>query len=130
MSLVVSCSPTTSTEPSRVHEPVGELLHRSTEVGVARDRRPGILPDTSERADALNRSRWRAAEQPESGSHESIDDHWLPRPRTGIGFPLSSTCTVFTGPTPVSRMIAGSFSPVRAPSQCTVLATSVENVPA
>jgi len=40
----------------------------------------------------------------------SSSDYSLPRPRAASGFPLSSTCTVFTGPMPVSRMIAGSFS--------------------
>ena len=34
---------------------------------------------------------------------------YLPRPPGGNGFPLSSTCTVFTGPTPVSEAEADAY---------------------
>src|SRR5947207_12821025 len=47
-----------------------------------------------------------------------------------FGLPFSSTWTVLTGPIPTSTKTAGSFSPRRAPSQCTVFAVSMATVPA
>ena len=48
--------------------------------------------------------------------------------RGGRGLPFSSTWMVLTGPMPTSSRIAGG-PPARAPSQCTVLATSVTKLP-
>src|SRR4029079_6150607 len=48
----------------------------------------------------------------------------------GFGLPVSSTWMVFPGPMPTSISTAGSFSPRRHPSQCTVFAVSMATVPA
>ena len=57
----------------------------------------------------------------------------FPSQRAGggaFGLPFSSTWIVLTGPMPTSTRTAGSFSPSRAPSQCTVFALSMATVPA
>ena len=46
------------------------------------------------------------------------------------GFPFSSTPTVFTGPIPTSSRTAGSFSPARLPSQCTLSLGLMATIPA